>query len=292
MPLLRPKARCLAVSVVLIGLAACSRTDAPATEAAVATDSAATATPPAAEAATPVPEAPNDANLVDATLVRLYGADAKLDGTWTSVPVDASLRVEGEAPGAVTRRVCARGPGPAPGEELLAVCGQLDAFGHGTPGLIDLYQLSAGAEVARLAVRDAGSMGNPGKVAVRTFGAETAGFDVISGFFNMGQGVSTRRLFLARGGALLDAGWMREGLHYREDCKGADCADAFALDFDLVIDDSNPRSAVFPLSVNERGSECGRKVDTNHRIVFDPERSQYVIPAALQRENCTGKQEG
>lgn len=285
---------CLAACAALVLLPACKQPTAPRKDAirTPATTPTATAVPATPAAATTQPVLTPDAALTR-TLVGLYGAKASASSSWTTVPVDAGLRLDEEEPGAVTRRVCARGPGAGPDEQLVAVCGQVEAFGHVTPGVLDLYRLQAGAVpgVIRLAARESGSMGNPGEVAVRRFGAQLAGFEVTSSFYNMGQGVGTRQLFLARPTRIDDAGWMRDGLYYKEDCKGTDCADAFNLTFDLAIDNSNPQASMYPLVVTEHGTECGRKVSTVRRIPFDAKSAKYVIPDALQRENCTGKKE-
>lgn len=276
----------LAATCALL-VAACTRAPAPD----AATDAAPAAASVAPTSGTPAPAAdvpaPTTDDVVATALATLYGPDARATGEWTTVPADAALRVDAEAAGDVTRRVCARGAGGKPGEVLVAVCGQLKAFGHPTAGVLDLFLLRAGADpvAARMALRDVGSMGNPGEVAVRRLGATLAGFESTSGFFNMGEGVQTRRLFVPRDGRFEEAGWMHASRSYRGDCDGdAECPNAFDVRFDLRIDDSNPRAAAYPLVVTEQGRACGRDVQATHTLAFDPGTFRYVIPDALKRE--------
>lgn len=281
---------CLLTAACATVLVACGGT-AP-TPAAPATDAT-----PASAAPSAAPVAPSGAaatpDMGDVglrALRRLYGADARLDGPWTGVPVDAAVRLPNEAAGAVTREVCARGPGASARETLLAVCGRMADFGHVTPGVVDLLVVGNDAvpNAVGLSLRDIGSMGDPGDVTYHRFGATLGGFEVDSGFTNMGETSGTRRIFLPRNGRFEEAAWMRSAIERGTGCTGTACDTAMDVEFTLRIDTLDPAAAVYPLQVSEDGRECGQPVARRHTLPFDAGTFRYVVPERLKRDGCSG----
>lgn len=253
------------------------------------------ATAPAAQAALPAAATRIDAATVAAFLAAQYGPGAKAQGEWTGVPADAALRHQDETDGAVTRKVCAREDATIEGRAsvLLAVCGTPKDFGHVTPGITDFWLLQDRdgklAASARSHLAEYGSMGNAGEVDVERLGAELYGFEVESGFFNMGDGISSRSLLLPKDGAFVEAADMRASLSHGEnmdDCdERGDCpADGYDIEFDLDVDDSDPSAAAYPLVVRESGIACRQPAQSEYKLVLDPATMTYAVPKALQRE--------
>ncbi len=285
-----PKTAALALVMTAV-LAACQRSETPA--AATAVDTTAT-TPAAPSAATDTTAAITDAAIA-AFLATQYGSGAKLVGKWTGAPVDAALKQPGETDGTVTRRVCAHEGASIGGRAaaLVAVCGTPGDFGHPTPGITDFFLLNEDAgtlvAAARAHKQEYGSMGNVGDVDVERFGADLYGFEVERGFFNMGEGVETRAILLPKQGGFVEAGWLRKSMSYGEgmdDCdERGDCpADGYDIEFDLEIDDSDPRAAAYPLLVRESGTACLKPAQGEHRLLLDAATLTYAVPKALQRE--------
>ncbi len=285
--------RCTFALFLIAVLAACQRNEAPAP--AVVADPAADATPVAPPAETGTTTAITE-TAVAAFLATQYGSGAKLVGKWTGAPVDAALKQAGEADGAVTRHVCAREDAAVGGRAavLLAVCGTPGDFGHPTPGITDFFLLQddAGtlAAAARAHKQEYGSMGNAGEVDVERFGADLYGFEIESGFFNMGEGVETRAIVLPKDGGFIESGWLRKSMRYGEgmdDCdERGDCpADGYEIEFDLDIDASDPQAAAYPLLVRESGTACRKPAQGEYRLLLDPATLTYAVPKALQRES-------
>lgn len=275
---------CLLALTCTALLAACGGEAPPAVVADASAPVATAQTPAPVE---PAPTAPADA--LDGALRRFYGADARVDGTWTTVPADRVLRTKDEAAGSVTRSVCARGEGATPGELLVAVCGQLADFGHPTPGPLDLLIVPAeGArDAAAFAIRDIGASGHPGEVTYHRFGARMGGFEVVSGFTAQGMTAGMRRLFLPRNGRFEEVAYMRSLLDTAESCTGAACDTAVDVTFAMRIDTLDRNAAVYPLDITEEGRECGRAVARHHTLTFDPGTFRYVVPDSLKRDGCS-----
>ena len=154
------------------------------------------ATTPPTKSAT-APSATTGAAVDDAAmqgfLASIYGASARLKGEWKAVPIDAAYRdddVGSEED--VTREVCEDETVTLAGvpTRLVAVCGTVADAGHPTPGINDFFMLqSEGGQVlakSRAHMEAYGSMGFPGDVDVVQLGPDLWGFEVESGFTNMG----------------------------------------------------------------------------------------------------------
>jgi len=130
-------------------------------------------------------------------------------------------------------------------------------------------------------------------VDVQEFGADLYVFVVESGFHNMGPSVQTPHVVLPKGDGFVDAGWFRESLgneDWMEGCRErGDCGpvEAYDIDFELDVDDSDPAAAAYPLQVTESGTACGKPADAQYRLTLDLATMTYAVPAALQREGCT-----
>lgn len=261
----------------------------------------ATAAAPAAALAPSPAAAPAAGDALTRYLQSIYGDDARADGEWTGIPTDAAWRMRsGEtAAGTVTRRICEREDMTLAGEQVLlvAVCGTPREVGHATPGLTDLFALQRqGTDwTARASghFEQFGSMGSNGEVEAERFGADLAGFVVESGFTGQGRTVARRTVLLPRDGRFHEAASFLAGMDddvLREGCDAAAGAcppgQAYDLDFDLDIDDSNPAAAAYPLVVEEEGNACGRAVAARHVLSFDPATLTYRVPAALTREQA------
>lgn len=288
--------RGILASTIVLAVAACS----PATES--------DATPPGAQpAGSGESDAPStqragsvtiDDAAVSAFLASTYGPAASLSGEWNNVPTDASFSVEDESDGQVARSVCEREKATVSGQPavLLAVCGTVRDAGHPTAGTNDFFLLQprdgALAPTASAHIDEFGSRGEPGDVDGERFGADLYGFVVESGFYNMGQGVQTAHLLLPKDGGFVDAGWFREALDNGDWMKGClergQCSadEAYDIDFELEIDDSDPGAAAYPLRITESGTACGKPADATHDLALDTATMTYAVPAALQRDGC------
>ena len=257
------------------------------------------------EGATPAPKAtgpqagPIDDAAVSAFLASTYGPAAAQSGEWKTVPADAAFRAEGgESDGQIVRTVCEREPVTLAGQPamLLAVCGSVQEAGHPAAGVNDFFLLQRSGDTLSATssahMAEFGSRGTPGEVDVERLGADLYGFVVETGFYNMGQSVGTRHILLPKGNTFIDAGWFRDDLSNEDSMKGCgergDCGpdDAYDIDFDLRVDDSDPAAAAYPLLVTESGTACGKPADAQHRMTLDSASMTYEVPAALQRDGC------
>lgn len=279
-------------------IAACAPAGDSATDTASA-EGAAPAPLPAEPAATTGTTGLIDDAAVSAFLASTYGPAATPSGEWNTAPADARFRsADGERDGQVARTVCERESVTLSGQPalLLAVCGTVQGAGHPAAGVNDFFLLQPGtnalAATAGTHMTEFGSSGNPGDVDAERFGADLYGFVIESGFYNMGQSVETRHVVLPKDGAFVEAGWFRGGLGNEDWMKGCrergDCVpqDAYDIDFDLDIDDSDPATAAYPLLVTESGTACGKPADARYRLVLDQASMTYDVPAALQRDGC------
>ncbi|MDN5780760.1 MAG: hypothetical protein L0H23_01840 [Luteimonas sp.] len=283
----------LLATTLALALAAC----------APAGDSAAGIAPVDDPAVAPRPAATQAGTIDDAEvsafLASTYGPAAAQPGEWKTMPADAAFKAEGgESDGQVVRSVCERESVTLAGQPavLLAVCGTVQDAGHPAAGVNDFFLLQrsgdALATVASAHMAEFGSRGSPGEVDIERFGADLYGFVVETGFYNMGQSVGTRHVLLPRGRDFVDAGWFRDSLGNEDWMKGCgergDCGpgDAYDIDFDLHVDDSDPAAAAYPLLVTETGTACGKPADAQYRMVLDPASMTYAVPAALRRDGC------
>ncbi|MEG0186409.1 MAG: hypothetical protein RR704_23480, partial [Stenotrophomonas sp.] len=231
---------------------------------------------------------------LQAFLAERYGKGARLSegwrGTWTQ---------EGEAR-ATDWTVCAEQPAVSGDswQQLLAVCGELVDAGHAQPGTIDFYVLRPTADgftvAAELTGGTYGSSGRPGTVQIVRAGSDFYGFRAESGWYGQGHSLETQTFVLPGPNGLVDAGSLRSHIDNSAfyDCDDADSAEAcrtqvFNLDFRYRFDDSDRSARVWPLLIEETGSECGGKpVRLQHRFTLNPTRWTYAFPDALQRESC------
>ncbi|UNK41984.1 hypothetical protein MNO14_13650 [Luteimonas sp. S4-F44] len=214
--------------------------------------------------------------------VTQYGELAQLIGTWPGAPIAPGLGAD-----PAEREVCARaavGSADAPAE-LVAVCGIPDGAGHVTSALVDLFLLEAGDGLAVAAARqhltDYGSSGDVADVRVQRFGAALYGVVIEDGFTGQGITVGARSLLLPHAGGFREAATVRSSLEHDQAPE-----DALDLAFDLTVDDRDRQAPAWPLVVREHGQACGRHVDREYRLAFDPATGTWPIPAALQRDRC------
>ncbi len=246
-----------------------------------------------ATAAQPAAHVSRTARL-QAFLVKRYGAEASLSqgwqGTWTQDGADR----------ATDWQVCAEQPVVSGDswQQLLAVCGALSEGGHADPGTVDFYVLRPSGEgfevVAELTGGTYGSSGRPGTVQVIRAGSDFYGFRSESGWFGQGHSLETQTLILPGPKGLVDAGSLRShidnGAAY--DCDDAEFAEdcrtrVFNIDFSYRFDDSDRSARIWPLLIEETGSECGGKpVRREHRFSLDAGTWTYRFPESLQREGC------
>ncbi len=284
-----PRHTLIAAVATAFVASACTRSD----------DAPANAASPAQQAPAAQTNAGNAATgeaAITAFLGSAYGPNATLAGEWTQAPYDRALLAEGgEQDGAVTRRVCEHERTQYDGKPavLLAVCGALKDFGHPTPGITDFFLLQGEplAEVARAHLQRFGSMGNAGDVDSERFGANLPGFIVESGFTGQGHTTINRSLLLPKGSAFVEAATFLSGMDddvLREGCddEAASCppGQAYDIEFDLDVDDTDPAAAAYPLLVQERGDACGKPADARYTLSLDAATLTYNVPAALRRE--------
>lgn len=259
------------------------------------------ATTPPTKSAT-APSATTGAAVDDAAmqgfLASIYGASARLKGEWKAVPIDAAYRdddVGSEED--VTREVCEDETVTLAGvpTRLVAVCGTVADAGHPTPGINDFFMLqSEGGQVlakSRAHMEAYGSMGFPGEVDAVQLGPDTWGFEVESGFTNMGYSTQSTSFVVPRGSGFRDTGLMRSGISNLgsipdcDDDKPCTSPKAFDIDFDITPD-RTAAGAVWPLIVTESGPACGSQASAVHRVEFDDAAGVYRVPRILKRETC------
>lgn len=257
-------------------------------------------TPTQTKIAAPAPHVGRSAR-VDAFLQQRYGSGAGLaHDSWPG-------ELDGEA---VDSAVCAEQAVVVDDaiRQLLAVCHTVRDAGDGTTGRIDFWQLRPeGTSLAVIAERHAvefGSNGNPGAVEILRLGSEMHGFVVHSYAMARGLMLGTQSIVIAGPTGLTDAGWIRGELDNSgevtcDEVPAADtgdgdgddhtidtCNSAFALMFDLRVDNADLLAKVWPLAIHEHGNDCGTPIDTWHVVEFDAQRGRYAIPDDLQRESC------
>lgn len=276
------------VLATTLALTACGQAQPPAAAALPATTAEAVATPAREPTAVDDMAADQDEPVglpggwVRDYLVTQYGELAQLVGTWPGHPVAAGLGED-----AAEREVCARaaiGTADTPAE-LVAVCGVPDGAGHVTGALVDLFLLEAddgrAVAAARQHLTDYGSSGDVADVRVQRFGAALYGVMIEDGFTGQGITVGARSLLLPHAGGFREAATVRSSL---EHVQAPD--DALDLAFDLTVDDRDRKAPAWPLVVREHGEACGRYVDREYRLAFDPATGTWPVPAALQRDSC------
>lgn len=247
-----------------------------------------------------VPTAPSkiDDGAAERFLASVYGNAARLDGEWKAVPADAAFQDADAGSGEnVTRKVCEDEDitiGGVP-TRLIAVCGTVADAGHPTPGVNDFFLLQAEGDRAvaksKAHMEEYGSMGFPGDVDVVHLGPDLWGFEVESGFTNMGYTTSTTSFVIPRGSGFRDTGFMRSGLSNTGSIPGCDddrpCTSPKAFDIDFDIEpDRNGAGPVWPLIVTESGPACGSQASAVHRVAFDNAAGVYQVPRILKRETC------
>ncbi|WP_406848139.1 hypothetical protein [Xanthomonas bonasiae] len=261
-----------------------------------------TATPtPAAPAAAPTPAAAPAATAhvprterLQAFLQTRYGKQARLSESWSS-------QADGNA---VQSEVCAEQPVVVGDQiqELLAVCHRLSDGGHANPGLIDfliLRDTGQGLAVVAEKLGDGfGSDGDPGAVDILRLGSDFYGFLVYSSWVGQGTVLESQDLVLPGPKGLVNAGSVRQHIdnHGALDCSddgrdpqqtAAQCqAQLFDVDFELDVDDSDRAARVWPVTIEERGISCGKKLGTTQVFAFDAKRWAYPFPDSMQREAC------
>jgi hypothetical protein len=281
----RRRAAGLALAVLGGLLAACSPAPPAATPAAPAP------VPDAGAATASKPQISRTGKLA-AFLRKRYGATARLSGTWTGrwQNEDAEQR-------AVSWRLCAEQPvvGGDDWQQLLAVCGTLEGAAHPDPGVIDFYVLRDAGDhfepAATLNGATFGSMGDPGKVTILRLGSDFYGFRIEHAWAGQGYLLASQDLVVPSPHGLVDAGSLRSHIDNRSalDCAADDAAcqaQAFDIDFELRVDDSNPSTRIWPLLVTERGDSCGQPLQREHRFSLDTQTWKYRFTEALQREDC------
>lgn len=225
-----------------------------------------------------------DAEALTAFLQATYGADASLTQSWWTADHAARMQVCAHESMAIDARPHA----------LLAVCGQLQDFGHVSSGPNHFYLLAAGPAGPELVAQSRdlafGGMGGSGTARVLRLGRDLYGFEVLSGFTGQGYTTGTRTLLLPRGDTFTEAASMRSSLDNTLRMKGcleqARCQanEAFDIELALRVDDTDPTAAAFPLQVSESGEACGTPATASYRLVLDAASLSYAVPAALQRE--------
>ena len=131
----------------------------------------------------------------------------------------------------------------------------------------------------------------PQNWALHQFGPDTWGFEVESGFTNMGYSTQSTSFVVPRGSGFRDTGFMRSGISNLgsipdcDDDKPCTSPKAFDIDFDITPD-RTAAGAVWPLIVTESGPACGSQASAVHRVEFDDAAGVYRVPRILKRETC------
>ncbi|MDL5367579.1 hypothetical protein QSH18_18365 [Xanthomonas sp. NCPPB 2654] len=272
--------------LLALGMAACKPTAAPAPAAA-----------PAAPAATAAPaqaaHVPRTERL-QAFLQTRYGKQARLSESWSGQADSQAVQSE----------VCAEQPVVVGSQvqQLLAVCHRLDDGGHANPGLIDFLILRDDGQglavVAEKLADGFGSDGDPGAVDILRLGSDFYGFVVYSSWIGQGLVLESQDLVLPGPKGLVNAGSVRQHIDNQGalDCSdegrdpqqtAAQCqAELFDVDFKLAVDDSDPAARVWPVTIEETGMSCGKKLGTTQVFAFDATRWAYPFPDSMQREAC------
>lgn len=278
-----PLALPLAIALLMLGCT--ESTGGPATASPISS-SPPEASAPAADA--PAAAAQIGADALTGFLQAAYTDAASLDQPWWNADHTTKLQVCAQQTMAIDGQPHA----------LLAVCGQLEDFGHVSSGPNHFYLLAAGPRgpevIARSRDLKFGSMGGSGDVRVLRLGQDLYGFAVESGFTGQGYSMGTRVVLLPDGDGFIEAASMRSGLdnsgHMQACLETGRCQpdDAVDVEFALRVDDSEPMATAYPLVVSASGQACGEPATQNWRLTLDRATLSYNVPAELQRDSTCG----
>ena len=175
----------------------------------------------------------------------------------------------------------------------VAVCSTNLDHRHGMQGSIAFYFLEAESmtPVAEMRGLESGSYGRPGDVDFLDLGGLGA-FRVSSRWQGQGYDITTITLVGPAKGGLDEIAQWNSSFEFDGNCAGSNCPDAleYQVSAEVVERHRDPLRHTQPLAnlrFHERGTECGRPVDSTHKVAFDREAGRYPVPAVLQRNACT-----
>ena len=208
-------------------------------------------------------------------------------------------------------RVCSESQVSIKGEPhvLLALCGipGHEDGAHGEGGRHDFYVLKEDADgqqfvqAAQLQGYIAGSFGHPADVNLIRLGNNFYGFDLNFTWTGQGQTFGTRALIVPHEKTLVEAAGFRTELERTsaENCSDSSSPDSntasadssdpageacVSLKFEMLVDDSQPDLAIYPISVHETGTDHQNIVDHAYSLRFMPKKGVYQVPVELVRE--------
>jgi hypothetical protein len=159
---------------------------------------------------------------------------------------------------------------------------------HGCAGLIGLFLseerdhtmelLSASPEI------EMGSWGKAsnGEFYFRQFGPDYQyGWNLEYGYTAQGVTIATFSLFLPKDKVWKAVADIPASFDNSNTCATPPCRDLTKLDEKLNIDSSNDAVPMYPLSLDEVGTEHGKAASHHYVISFDEKRWEYVLPPEL-----------
>jgi hypothetical protein len=171
---------------------------------------------------------------------------------------------------------------------VLAIGDSQNSSCHGCSGLVGLFLseehnhtmelLSASPEI------EMGSWGKAsnGNFYFRQFGPDYQyGWNLEYGYSAQGVTVETSTLFLPKDKIWKEVADIPASFDNTNTCAGPPCSDLTKLDEKLNIDFSNDAVPMYPLSLDEVGTEHGRPASHHYVITFDEKRWEYVLPPEL-----------
>jgi hypothetical protein len=176
---------------------------------------------------------------------------------------------------------------------LLGVCiSASDMASHGTYGKEDIYLLRGERGRPLVAAQKLGLDGNghggAGQLKVVRLGHDAYGFQLDTGFSNMGASIGAVSLYIPRHKSF------SEVLSFVSDSNNAGgCSDSseddqtilspcFIVERTLTVDARNNAAAHYPLVIRQTGhSSTGKKLDATYQLSFDGHKGVYPTPASF-----------
>jgi hypothetical protein len=175
----------------------------------------------------------------------------------------------------------------------VAVCSTNLNHAHGMQGSIAFYVLEAESmtPVAEMRGLESGSHGRPGVVDWLDLGGLGA-FRVSSRWQGQGYDITSITLVGSSKGELGEIATWNSSFTFQGTCAESTCPDAleYKVAAEVVkrpIDAGLHDAPLAHLRFHEQGIDCGRPVESTHKVAFDHEAGRYPVPAVLARNACT-----